>query len=188
MDNPGGLGALLAVGVDVAHHVVAHQALSFLSHIVVNVILVGFQLVDLRLGHRQSQSVLRLGQGNPQLPPGAELKIVRKNVLHFPAGIPGRQGGDIGVMIVFHGQRTSSVWSCVYSVRRLSAGLGDQLCLLTIRLSAAPVSRSMKLVNRETLFSGFKPCQIRPVKVSKSPAISTGRGSPWKEGRGLPSP
>ena len=55
MDDALGLGALDAVGVDVAHDVVTDQPFPFLGDLVVDVVLVGFQLGDLLLGDGQAQ-------------------------------------------------------------------------------------------------------------------------------------
>ena len=44
MDDAGCLGALLAVGVDVAHHVVAHQLFPLDGDFIVDVVHMGFQL------------------------------------------------------------------------------------------------------------------------------------------------
>ena len=97
MDDARRFRALLAVGVDVAHHIMADHLLPLLGHLVVDVLGVGFQLVDLLLGDGQAQLMLRLGQGDPQLPPGAELQIRGKQVFHFPVRIPGGQGGFVHV-------------------------------------------------------------------------------------------
>ena len=44
MDDAGCLGALLAVGVHMAHHVVAHQLFALDGHFVVDIVHMGFQL------------------------------------------------------------------------------------------------------------------------------------------------
>ena len=75
VNDPLCLGALLAVGVDVGHDVVAHQLLPLLRHIVVDVVRVAFQLLDLLIGDGKSQLLLRLRQSDPQAPPCAELHI-----------------------------------------------------------------------------------------------------------------
>ena len=94
--------ALLAVGVDVAHNVVADQLFPGLRHVVVHVVRVGLQLMDLLLGDVQAQLALGLRQGDPQLPPGAELIVVGEEVLHLPAGVAGGQGRGIAVAVSFH--------------------------------------------------------------------------------------
>jgi len=100
MDDAGGLGALLAVGVDVAHHVVAHQLFAGDGHIVVDVIHVGFQLCH-HFGGDVGQALLHLraGQRHPQAAPRAELVVVREDVLHLVGGIAGRKRADIAVML-----------------------------------------------------------------------------------------
>ena len=44
MDDAGGLGALLAIGIDVAHHVVADQLLPGNGDVIVDIVHMGFQL------------------------------------------------------------------------------------------------------------------------------------------------
>ena len=102
VDDPRRLGALLPIGIDVAHHIVTHQTLPLLGHGVIDVVLMRFQLCDLLLCDLQPQLPLRLGQRDPQPPPGAEFKILRENMLHLSTGIPGGQRRNIGVMISFH--------------------------------------------------------------------------------------
>ena len=97
MDDARRLGALLAVGIDVAHHVVADHLFPLLGHLVVDVLGVGFQLVDLLLGDGQAQLHLRLRQGDPKLPPGAELHVRGEQVFHFLVRIPGGQGGFVNI-------------------------------------------------------------------------------------------
>ena len=46
MDDARRLGALLAVGIHVAHHVVADLMFPLLGDFIVDVVLVGFQLVQ----------------------------------------------------------------------------------------------------------------------------------------------
>ena len=103
VDNGLGVGTLLAIGVDVAHHVVAHQLLPGFRHVVVDVVGMGLQLVDLLLGDRKAQLPLRLGQGDPELPPGAEFMVLREQILHLTAGIAGGERGDVPVAVSFHG-------------------------------------------------------------------------------------
>ena len=100
MDDAGGLGTLLAVGVDVAHHVVAHQLFAGDGHIVVDVLHVGFQLCH-HFGGDVGQALLHLraGQRHPQAAPRAELVVVREDVLHLVGGIAGRKRADIAVML-----------------------------------------------------------------------------------------
>ena len=75
MNDPLRLRALNAVSMYMGHHIVADQLLLSLCHLIINVILVGFQFVDLLLGDRQSQFLLRLRQRDPQPPPGPKLLV-----------------------------------------------------------------------------------------------------------------
>ena len=99
MDNGLSRGALHPIGVYMAHYIVAHLLLPLPSHIVVDVLSVGFQLVDLCLGHIQPQLMLRFCQSDPQLPPGFELKIRGVDILHFLAGIASVKGRIISICL-----------------------------------------------------------------------------------------
>ena len=98
MDDALGVGALQAVGIDVAHHVMTDQLFPGGSLFVVDVVLVGFQLGDLLVGDVQALLLLGFGQGNPQTAPGAELVVIGKNILHLVRSIPGGEGRDITIM------------------------------------------------------------------------------------------
>ena len=93
MDDACRLGALLAVGVDMAHHVVAHQLFALNGDFIVDVVHMGFQLGH-HFGGDIGQALLHLGPGqrHPQAAPGAELVVVREDVLHLIGGITGGKG------------------------------------------------------------------------------------------------
>jgi len=82
----------------VAHHVVAHFPLPGLGHLVVDVVLMALQLLNLLFGDGKPQPVLGLRQRNPQPAPGAELLLLRKEILHLVAGVTGGKGADIALM------------------------------------------------------------------------------------------
>jgi len=100
MDDACRLGTLLAVSVDMAHDVVAHQLLPLDGDFIVDVVHMSFQLGH-HLGGDIGQALLHLGpgQGHPQAAPGAELVVVREDVLHLIGGITGGKGADITVML-----------------------------------------------------------------------------------------
>ena len=100
MDDARRLGALLAVGVDMAHHVVADQLFAGDGDIVVDVVHMGFQLGH-HLGGDVGQALVHLGPGqrHPQAAPGAELVVVREDVLHLIGGVTGGKRADITVML-----------------------------------------------------------------------------------------
>ena len=60
MDDAGCLGALLAVGINVAHHVVAHQLFALNGHFVIDVVHMGFQLGH-HVGGDVGQALVHLG-------------------------------------------------------------------------------------------------------------------------------
>ena len=98
MDDALCLGALHTISVHMGHHIVAHQTLPLLCHIVINVIGMLLQLVDLLIGNGQSQLLLRLRKGDPELSPGAEFLVRRKDILHLPAGIALRKRAYVSVI------------------------------------------------------------------------------------------
>ena len=75
MDNALGFRALHAVCVHVGHHIVTNLLLPLPGNFVINIVLMFLQLIDLLLGHRQSQFSLGLRQRDPQPPPCAKLLI-----------------------------------------------------------------------------------------------------------------
>ena len=89
MDDTGGGGRGLAVGIHVGHHVVANFLFPGSGTGKVDVRDVGFQLLDLFLGDRQPQRMLGLGKRNPELPPGLNPLLLGKQVQHIVGGIPG---------------------------------------------------------------------------------------------------
>ena len=97
MDDGHGLGAQLAVGVDMGHHVMAQLFLPLSGLFIVDVGNVGLQFLHLLPGDRQAQLHLRPGQGHPQAAPGGEFLIGGEDVLHLVAGVAGGQGALIAV-------------------------------------------------------------------------------------------
>ena len=77
MDDACCLGALLAVSVDVAHDVVAHQLFPLDGHFVVDIVHMSFQL-GYHVRGDVGQALIHFGtsQRHPQPPPCAELVVV----------------------------------------------------------------------------------------------------------------
>jgi len=100
MDDARCLGALLAVGVDVAHDVVAHQLFALNGDLIVDVVHMGFQLGH-HVGGDIGQALIHLGpcQRHPQSPPCAELVVIGEDILHLVRSIAGGKGADITVML-----------------------------------------------------------------------------------------
>ncbi len=67
--------ALHAVGVDMAHHIMAHQLFALGGDLVVDVVGVRLQLVDLRLRDGETEFHFRFGKGDPELAPGPEFFV-----------------------------------------------------------------------------------------------------------------
>ena len=83
MDNALGLGALLSIGVYMAHYVMSYFLLSCSGNIIIDVILMALKLIDLLLSNIKSQFLLNLRKGDPESSPGSELHVLGKNVLHL---------------------------------------------------------------------------------------------------------
>ena len=100
MDDAGCLGALLAVGVDMAHDVVAHQLFPLDGHFVVDIVHMGFQL-SYHIRGDVGQTLIHFGtsQRHPQPPPGAELVVVREDILHLIGSVAGGKRADIAIML-----------------------------------------------------------------------------------------
>ena len=96
MDDACCLRALLSISIYMAHNIMTHLFFPCLCHFIINVLCMCLKLVNLFFcDHRLS--ILRkaklhfcFGQSNPKLSPGPKLHVGRKNILHFPAGIPFR--------------------------------------------------------------------------------------------------
>ena len=82
------LGALNAVGIDVAHNIVANLLFTFFGNVIVDVVCVCFKLGNLFVGYFKSKLLFRLGKCNPQSAPGFKLFVRRKEILHFIACVP----------------------------------------------------------------------------------------------------
>ena len=97
VDDASRLRALLAVGVDMAHHVVADYALARFGDLIVDVVGMRLELVDLLLRDRQAELHLAFRQRDPQAAPRFELHIRREKVFHLLVGIAGGKWGFVGV-------------------------------------------------------------------------------------------
>ena len=98
MDDALCLRALHAVGIDVAHHVVAALLFPGGGHIVIDVVLVRLQLGDLRVGDGQALLLLGLRQRDPQPAPRLEFIVLREDVLHLFRRVTRLERGNIGIV------------------------------------------------------------------------------------------
>ena len=87
VDDALGLGALNAVSVNVAHHVVTAALFFFFGDFKVDVGGMGLEFVHLFLRNRQPQLHLGFGEVDPQLAPGLELVLGAEEETHFLARI-----------------------------------------------------------------------------------------------------
>ena len=78
MDDRARLRALLAIGIHMGHHVVAHDLLALPGNIVIDVVGKTAHFIDLLLRNGQAQLHFRLRQGDPKAAPGTELFVRRK--------------------------------------------------------------------------------------------------------------
>ena len=95
MHNGFGQGTLNAIGIHMCHHIVANLPLFFLSHLVIDVLLMLYHLLNLGFVNGQSQFFFRFRQSNPKPSPGSKLLLLRKKILHLLTGIPLRKRADI---------------------------------------------------------------------------------------------
>ena len=103
MDDRPGVGAEVAVSVDVGHHVVPQLSLVTFGGLEVDVVDVGPELFDLLRRDRQPQFRLGLGQCDPKPPPGAELPLRTPQRAHLGRGVAGNQRIVVLIRIVGHG-------------------------------------------------------------------------------------
>ena len=87
VDDALGLGALDAVSVNVAHHVVTAALFFFFGDFEVDVLFVGLQFVHLLLRNREAEFHFGFGEVNPQLAPSLELVLRAEDETHFLAGV-----------------------------------------------------------------------------------------------------
>ena len=87
MDDSFCFRTLYTICINMGHNIMANFLLAGFCHIIINIFCMGFQFIDLLLCDRKSQLLLGLCQCDPQLSPGAEFHVLRKNVLHLLAGI-----------------------------------------------------------------------------------------------------
>ena len=91
------LGAELAVGVNMRHHVMAQLLLPLGRPLIVNIGDMSLQLIHLLLGNRKPQFHFRPGQRDPKTTPSGELFICGKDIQHLIAGVAGGQGALIRI-------------------------------------------------------------------------------------------
>ena len=101
----------------VGHHVVPQPPLVPFGRRKIDRIDVLLQLGDLLLADRQAEFRLRLGQGHPKPPPGAELPLRAPQLAHRGRGIAGNQGVVVLGVLVGHG---GSGWFSVVDIGVLS--------------------------------------------------------------------
>ena len=87
MNDRARAGAGVAVGVNVAHDVVAQLRFIARRAFVVDIVHMRAKFVDLFLRHGKTEFMFRLGQSDPEPPPGGELHVVGENMTHFFARI-----------------------------------------------------------------------------------------------------
>ena len=115
MDDALCLGALQAVGIDMAHNIMADELFAGDGVLIVDIVLVGLQLGDLLIGDGKALSLFRLSQCDPQPAPSLELVVVRENILHLIRSIPGREGGNVTVVLC-HRVKSSQSLKLIVSV------------------------------------------------------------------------
>ena len=97
VDDGSSLGRRHCEGVNVSHHVVPHLPLLLRGQLEVNIVDVVPHLRQLGAGDVQPQLSLRLGQPQPELPPGGEFLLVREVELHLLRGVARVERGLVTV-------------------------------------------------------------------------------------------
>src|SRR5262245_42592035 len=105
MDDPARRWTLIAVGMDVRHHIVPQPPLMRLSRRKVDRVDIPPQRLNLRLRNREAQLRFRLSQPNPKLPPCAKLLLVAPKPAHFRRSVATNQ--RVFVELVGHAMKTS---------------------------------------------------------------------------------
>ena len=75
MQDAGGVGALLPIGIDMRHDIVPHFLFARGGDFVVDVQGKVTQRLELCFGDRKPQFLFGFRKGNPELAPGAELGL-----------------------------------------------------------------------------------------------------------------
>ncbi|MPM70587.1 hypothetical protein SDC9_117542 [bioreactor metagenome] len=75
MNNAFCIRTLFAISMDMCHHIMAHNFFFFLSHIIVDIILIFFQFVNLLLCDTQTQFLFTFRKRDPKFSPRAEFII-----------------------------------------------------------------------------------------------------------------
>ena len=76
MDDSFCLGTLNSVSVHMRHYIMTDFLFPCFCHIIIDVLCMGFHLIDLLLGNMKPQFFLCLCKCDPQLSPGTELHIL----------------------------------------------------------------------------------------------------------------
>ena len=100
MDDALCLRAKKTVSINMTHDIVADNFLAGLRLFVIDILRVLLHLRNLLIGDIQSQLLLCLSECNPELSPGPEFLIRRKDILHLTARIP--RGKRTYILIVCH--------------------------------------------------------------------------------------
>ena len=89
MDDAFCFRTLLSISIDMCHHIMPNFFLTSFCNIIIDVVDVGPHLIDLLIRDvDQAGCLFRFCQSHPELTPVRKLNIVRKQMLHFLAGIP----------------------------------------------------------------------------------------------------
>src|SRR5258708_319504 len=107
MNDPPRVGTLIAVDMDVGHHVVSQLALVALGGGEVDLVDMRAKLLDLVARDIQSQFGLSFGQPNPKLPPRAKLPLSPPQRAHLARSVA--MGQRVFVNITVH--RRNGLWN-----------------------------------------------------------------------------
>ena len=141
------LWANFAVCKHVRHNVVAYFPFLFTCKIIVDIVDICLHLGDLLVLDVNAELLFCFGERNPKPAPSAKLEVLRKNMLHFVAGIPFRKRRNIFVLHIGPHNKdfTKYFAKILYNVIIISYNL---LLSIKTRARARYFLRSPKLKNR----------------------------------------
>ena len=87
MDDALCFRALYTVCIYMRHNIMAYLTFSLSGNLIINIFCMSFQLIDLLLCNVKTKLLLCLCKCDPELSPGTEFHVRRKDILHFFAGI-----------------------------------------------------------------------------------------------------
>lgn len=89
VDDGSGGGALIAVGMDMGHDIVAFFAFVFGGDLHIGLVAKGSHFLDLLVGDTESEFLLFFGENDPEFAPEADASLSAPDAGHGPGGVAG---------------------------------------------------------------------------------------------------